>query len=617
MLTCDPPLSAGDARFQPMKLVHVVSSPLAVRVMLGGQLRFLRQSGFDVTVVSSPGKDLSEVAASDEVAWAAVVIDREIAPWRDLAALGRLWRLMRQLRPTITHVGTPKAGLLGGLAAWLAGVPCRVYTLHGLRLETVTGGQRRLLILCERVACVLAHRVVCVSSSLRLRAIDLGLVDAGKAIVLASGSANGVDLSRFSPTSERRAAAAEKRRKLGIPNSAPVLGFVGRLTRDKGIVELVEAYAELKTSFPTLRLLLVGSFEKGDPLPPSVRRAIEEDPQIVCTNFVEDTSIHYHIMDVLALPSCREGFPTVALEASAAEKPIVAAAVTGTLDAVVNGTTGILVRVGSWRALAKALASLLEDRTRAAAMGRAGRKRVEKEFSSVRVCSALLDCYRELLSARRTRTFPARGQRFAQSPLKRMVDTAGSLVMLSLLSPVLVLVGLAVGFTLGQPVFFRQQRVGLANQPFTMVKFRTMTLEHGAAERLLADSERLTRLGRLLRRLSLDELPQLWNVLKGDMSLVGPRPLVTDYMTRYTPSQQRRHDVKPGITGWAQTHGRNNISWERKFELDVWYVTHASLRLDLRILAATIRQAVRCVGTRRQENMAAPEFLGRAESTSE
>ncbi len=142
-------------------------------------------------------------------------------------------------------------------------------------------------------------------------------------------------------------------------------------------------------------------------------------------------------------------------------------------------------------------------------------------------------------------------------------------------------------------------------------------LEHGAAKRLLADSERLTRLGRLLRRLSLDELHQLWNVLKGDMSLVGPRPLVTDYMTRYTPSQQRRHDVKPGITGWAQTHGRNNISWERKFELDVWYVTHASLRLDLRILAATIRQAVRCVGTRRQENMAAPEFLGRAESTSE
>ena len=150
----------------------------------------------------------------------------------------------------------------------------------------------------------------------------------------------------------------EKRRELGIPDSAPVLGFVGRLTRDKGIVELVEAYSELKASFPRLRLLLVGSFEKGDPLPPSVRRAIEEDPRIVCTDFVDDTSIHYHIMDVLALPSYREGFPTVALEASAAEKPVVAAAVTGTLDAVVTGMTGILVPVGSWRALSESTGEL-------------------------------------------------------------------------------------------------------------------------------------------------------------------------------------------------------------------------------------------------------------------
>ena len=600
-----------------MRLLHVVSSPLAVRVMLAGQLRFLRESGFDVTVVSSPGKDLREVAVTDEVASAAVVIDRDIAPCRDLAALWRLWRLMRKLRPIIAHVGTPKAGLLGGLAAWLAGVPCRVYTLHGLRFETIAGPKRKLLILCEWVACALAHRVVCVSGSLRRRAIDLGLVGAEKAIVLASGSANGVDLSRFPPTPARLALATGKRRELGIPDGAPVVGFVGRLTRDKGIVELAEAYSELKTSVPTLRLLLVGCFEQGDPLPRSVRRAIEEDSQIVCTSFVGDTSVHYHIMDVLALPSYREGFPTVALEAAAAEKPIVAAAVTGTLDAVVNGSTGVLVPAGNWRALAKALASLLEDGARAAAMGHAGRERVEKEFSSVLVWSALLGCYRELISAREVRTLPARGVAFAQSPLKRMVDIAGSIITLFLLSPLIVVVTAAVGFTLGQPVLFRQQRVGLANKPFTMLKFRTMTSKHGTSGRLRPDSERLTRLGRFVRHFSLDELPQLWNVLKGDMSLVGPRPLVTDYLTRYTTSQKKRHDVKPGITGWAQVHGRNDISWERKFELDIWYVTHASIWLDLRILASTIWQALRCVGTRRQGSMSAPEFLGRAESTSE
>ena len=186
-------------------------------------------------MVSSPGKDLGEVAARDAVASAGVVIGREIAPWRDLAALGRLWRLMRRVRPTIAHVGTPKAGLLGGLAAWLAGVPCRVYTLHGLRLETASGLKRQLLIGCERAACALAHRVICVSSSLRRQAIDLRLVDAGKAIVGASGSANGVDLSRFYPTRKRLAMAAEARRSLGIPTASPVVGFVGRLTRDKGI----------------------------------------------------------------------------------------------------------------------------------------------------------------------------------------------------------------------------------------------------------------------------------------------------------------------------------------------------------------------------------------------
>ena len=190
-------------------------------------------------------------------------------------------------------------------------------------------------------------------------------------------------------------------------------------------------------------------------------------------------------------------------------------------------------------------------------------------------------------------------------------------VYVSLGLAAVVLVGLAVGLTLGPPVFFRQQRVGLGNKPFTVLKFRTMTSERGANGRPLPDRERLTRLGKLLRRFSLDELPQLWNVLKGDMSLVGPRPLVTDYMTRYTPSQKRRHDVRPGITGWAQVHGRNDISWERKFELDAWYLMHASPRLDLRILASTVWQAVRSVGRGREGAMSAPEFLGRAESISE
>lgn len=171
--------------------------------------------------------------------------------------------------------------------------------------------------------------------------------------------------------------------------------------------------------------------------------------------------------------------------------------------------------------------------------------------------------------------------------MKRAFDVCLAGVGLVLLSPVFAVVALLVRFTLGAPVLFRQQRPGLGGRPFTLYKFRTM---HDVADGRpgVRDAERMTRIGVLLRSTSLDELPELWNVVRGDMSLVGPRPLLMQYLPLYTPEQARRHEVRPGITGWAQVHGRNAISWEEKFRLDVWYVDHRSLRLDLRILARTI-----------------------------
>lgn len=167
--------------------------------------------------------------------------------------------------------------------------------------------------------------------------------------------------------------------------------------------------------------------------------------------------------------------------------------------------------------------------------------------------------------------------------MKRAFDVCVAALGLVLLSPVLAVIALLVRRTLGSPVLFRQQRPGLGGRPFTLYKFRTMR-EAGPG---VSEAERLTRLGRLLRSTSLDELPELWNVLRGDMSLVGPRPLLMQYLPLYTPEQARRHEVRPGITGWAQINGRNAISWEEKFRLDVWYVDHQSLWLDLRILART------------------------------
>ena len=194
--------------------------------------------------------------------------------------------------------------------------------------------------------------------------------------------------------------------------------------------------------------------------------------------------------------------------------------------------------------------------------------------------------------------------------IKRGIDVMGAGLGLIVLSPFLLLIILAIRIKMGKPVLFRQMRPGLRGKPFYMYKFRTMTNKRNAAGELLPDEMRLTWLGHFLRTTSLDELPELFNVLKGEMSLVGPRPLLMQYMDRYTPEQARRHEVKPGITGWAQVNGRNAISWEEKFALDVWYVDNRSLWLDIKILAITIWKVFRREGIAARGEATMPEFRG-------
>lgn len=193
---------------------------------------------------------------------------------------------------------------------------------------------------------------------------------------------------------------------------------------------------------------------------------------------------------------------------------------------------------------------------------------------------------------------------------KRLLDIGLTLPALTVLSPLLALLALLVRVKLGTPVLFRQVRPGLHGKPFTIYKFRTMTEARDANGQLLPDAERLTKFGRFLRSASLDELPELINVLKGDMSLVGPRPLLMQYLERYTPVQARRHEVRPGITGWAQINGRNALTWEQKFELDVWYVDHVSLWLDAKIIVLTVWKTLRREGISQPGQATAEEFMG-------
>jgi lipopolysaccharide/colanic/teichoic acid biosynthesis glycosyltransferase len=193
---------------------------------------------------------------------------------------------------------------------------------------------------------------------------------------------------------------------------------------------------------------------------------------------------------------------------------------------------------------------------------------------------------------------------------KRIVDITIIFLSIPFLIPIFIITSLFVRIQLGSPIFFRQRRPGQHGKPFEMIKFRTMTTQKDRNGSLLPDEKRLTAFGKFLRSSSLDELPELWNVLKGDMSLVGPRPLLPEYLPLYSPEQARRHDVKPGITGWAQINGRNTISWEEKFALDVWYVENQSLWLDIRILFLTIKKVLIRDGISADNSATMPKFKG-------
>ena len=203
-----------------------------------------------------------------------------------------------------------------------------------------------------------------------------------------------------------------------------------------------------------------------------------------------------------------------------------------------------------------------------------------------------------------------------RSYIKRFLDVVLTILLMVILSPALCLLAVIVYAAMGRPILFVQLRRGFRGWPFSIYKFRTMTMVIGAENRNVPDEQRLTRLGNVLRRWSLDELPELINVFRGNMSLVGPRPLLVEYLDRYTIEQARRHEVRPGITGWAQVNGRNAVSWEEKFQYDVWYVDHMSLGLDMKILWKTVVQVLRREGISAEGHATMPPFIGSGDKKS-
>jgi glycosyltransferase involved in cell wall biosynthesis len=382
------------------RLLHVVTVPETLS-FLAGQPAYLRARGFETHVISSDGEYRKIFEHNERTPVTVVPMQRRITVLRDLIALTRIVSVIWRLRPAIVHGHTPKGGLLGMIAAWIANVPVRIYHLHGLPFVTARGFRRVLLIGTEWLSCRLATDALCVSHSLRDMAVRYRLCPSAKVRVIAAGSINGVDAQRRFNPRRYRSERETLRAKYGIPSDAMVLGFVGRVVRDKGMLELARAWNRLQQEFPGLHLLIVGPMEQQDPLPRSLVEEMQQDPRVHLHGLDYNVPPLLAAMDILVLPTYREGFPVVLIEASSMGLPVVATRVVGCTDAVRDGSTGLLVLPRDSKALYFAIAKYLRDPEMRTRHGAAGRARVLRDFRPEPIWGALHSVYVQSLNRSR------------------------------------------------------------------------------------------------------------------------------------------------------------------------------------------------------------------------
>lgn len=385
---------------ETIKLLHITTVPDSL-YFLANQVGYMKTRGFEVQALSSPGELLDKFAAQEDITVHAIEMPRRITPIQDIRSIFRLWQCIGQIQPQIVHSHTPKGGLLGMIAAWIARVPVRVYHIHGLPLMTAKGYKRLLLRWSEKLSCLLANQVFCVSHSIREVVVSEGLCPTAKVKVLLRGSINGVDaINRFNQANVGETNRQELCNQYDIPPDALVVGFVGRIVRDKGMAELVSAWKTLCKEFPKLHLLMVGDFEPQDPVPPEAEHSLKNDSRIHITGMAWNTPQLYAAMDVLVLPTYREGFPVVPLEAAAMQLPIVATRIPGCIDAVQDGVTGTLIPPRNVEALVEAIRAYLQNPELRLQHGQAGRDRVLRDFRQEAIWEVLYQEYVKLLQTK-------------------------------------------------------------------------------------------------------------------------------------------------------------------------------------------------------------------------
>lgn len=351
----------------------------------------LKQHGYEVAISSSPGSELDKIVTEEGAIAFPVQMKREPSPWKDLISLIRIIVTMRRYKPDIVNAGTPKAGFLFILAAWLLRIPMRAYHLRGLRHESMTGFAEKLQIQIERLTGMMATHVICETESLRQISLHQGLFNSGKCFVLGPGS-SGVDLDKFKPDQFPVEYKQAFRRKLGINQDALVIGFLGRMIPRKGVAELVRAWQSLKRSYPNAVLLLVGPEEASQPLDAETLSLIKGDPNIIAVGRQSDAAKYYSVMDIFTLPAHWEGFGNVLVEAAAMGLPVVTTHGTGTRDAAKDGFNARLVKPKDHIALEKALHKYCAESCLRLEHGENG-KEWAKHFDRHKILAHLLEFY--------------------------------------------------------------------------------------------------------------------------------------------------------------------------------------------------------------------------------
>lgn len=385
------------------KLIRITTVPLSLKVLLKGQLRFMASNGFDVKGVSSEGEELREVHENEGIAVEAITMSRKITPFQDLKSLWQMWNFLRKEKPQIVHTHTPKAGIIGMLAARLAGVPHRLHTVAGLPLMEAIGTKRKILNFVEKLTYSSATRVYPNSKGLYDFILQNNFTQSNKLKIIANGSSNGIDTAFFSPDQVTEIEKVTLREKLNIQPDDFVFVFVGRIVSDKGINELIKAFSELQTveNKPTgIKLLLVGGLENDlDPLNPETLAEINQNKDIISVGFQRDVRSFFAIADALVFPSYREGFPNVVMQAGAMGLPSIVSDINGCNEIIIEGENGLIIPSKNVEKLKEKMLTLAKDKNLYTKLKGNSRRMIENRYEQSVVWNALLEEYEGLLQS--------------------------------------------------------------------------------------------------------------------------------------------------------------------------------------------------------------------------